>query len=211
MEGQGIEVVPLVSVRLVRMAGYTAPFTPTHIGQAWMLFNEPDWSDPAASDALTPREGAILFRQYSDQLIAQGARIVCCNTLFGHTWNDAMVAEYQSLYGDDARARISVYSFHDYVSVAGGLDAWRAQAQGFIRWASQKPVWMTEIGWVPADDGQPWATQVSRMQTLCAELHNLKLSRVAWFAGFTWAGVERIALLDGTGRPTPLGDEWKDC
>lgn len=218
----GIETVPLVSSRLMAMAG-NPPLVATHLGQYWMLFNEPSNGDVNAGDGISPQQGATLFWQYANQL--PDARIVCCGDMgLPSDWMDSFLVACGCL------SRLTGISFHDYaatfqpagcVSDACLMQNWTQHAQAWVNWTRAHSgayptrtleLWGTEIGWSPCCEPDE-ATSLRHMAMICSAIVGLGLTRWAWFAGGsdTQFGTAHIGLVAADGSVNALGAKWGTC
>lgn len=220
-DGLSYEVVPLVSSRLMAIAG-NPPLVASHYGQAWLILNEPDNCDPNAGDCLTPAQGAMKFNEYADILEPQGAQLLCCGLLHDSSWMDAFLVACGCL------SRLDGISFHSYATVgivcstdACYMSHWIAHVQAWVNWRNAHngayptrnlELWCTECAWHPSSEPD-MATSVRHMQLICDQLKTMGLTRYAWFYGGADAqvGTQNIGLFNTDKSLSPLGTVYSNC
>lgn len=226
-DGLSYKVVPLVSARLMAMAGNPL-LTVTYAGQYWMLENEGDNCDPNAGDCLTPAQGATKLKEYADLLEPQGARLLCCALLHDPSWMDAMLASYQAQYNTNALDRLVGITFHAYATVGANcttdacyLSHWTTHVQAWKNWIASKqgayPIrtleaWCSECAWHPSSEPDI-ATSVRHMQLICDQLKTMGLTRYAWFYGGadSQVGTQNLGLFNTDKSLSPLGVAYSNC
>lgn len=215
------EVVPMIQIRT---AGFTEPFEVDYAGQYWLLCNECDnYDSPNTSDGITPTLGAQILWTVANQVEPQGARIVCCKTLFGGAWLGEMFAEYARLYGGDARSRIAAYSFSIYAVL--GTPCWTDacilahyewQLDRALAWVAEhdagKQVWAAETGWTPINEPS-WEVAIAHARLICPAIKSRPFARYNWYSGLwtSWdLNQQYMSLMYPDKTLSPLGQVYRD-
>jgi hypothetical protein len=180
---------------------------------AWLLgFNEPDLG---SQSNMTPDEAIRLW----PKLQSTGLRLVSpamaspytrSQTHPAKTWLDDFMSQAQA-----RRLRVNAIALHFYGDWTdpGNVDSIeRAIAHVHARW--HKPIWVTEIGVMPAwkweghAPHRPPTAALARAylrRVLAMLARHRFVARVAWFMDRCTGDCGRSSLLDSHGRPTALG------
>lgn len=219
LAGTRVGFVPMAwgagSVTDANVAAWTAA---RRAGDAsWLLgFNEPDLAEqanmtPDAAIALWPRLASTGLRLVSPAVASPSTR---SQTTPGRTWlDDFMTKALARGLRVDA---IALHFYGDWTDPATVLGMERAIRRVHARW--QRPVWVTEVGTLPAwrwEGRAPRAAPTpararAHMGRVMAMLGRLPwVTRVAWFMDRCSGACASSALFDSRGRRTALGRELR--
>ena len=217
----GYNIVPKIQHRTT---DFRTPFVVDYVGQNWYLLNEPDYfGNPNTSDGVTPTLGAEILFTVAERIQPQGARIICCDTLFGGAWLEDVFSEYTLRYDGDARQRIWGYGFSIYAILGAPCGDEACIAQHFewqvdraLAWVEAhdpgKPVLLTEWGWTPIQENN-WTDSIRHLRLLCPIVNSKPLYAHQFYVGTfpTWDLNQRyMSLVLEDKSISPLGVVFRD-
>lgn len=194
----------------------------------WLIWNEPDWTDPSTSDNLTPTQAAQYYRVISDTIKAvnPNSRFIVGNILFSFgTWREDFIKEYQRLYNQDVRQSIYAWGIHDYASIGSNcpmpytdtclLNNFTKQLDAHITWLQandpNKPLWLTEFNWSPFNETDKTSTARLVPQMCAAIRARPQIAKYFYFVGSTWSGSINMSLFNLDGTESIIGTAYESC
>ena len=215
LAGSSVEYIPMAwGARSVTSANVAAWRMAHRSGKAsWMLsFNEPDMAaqanmTPDAAVALWPRLQSTGLRLVSPAVASPSTR---SQSHPGRTWLDDFMIQARA-HGLRVDA-IALHFYGDWTDPTNISSIERALERVHARW--HRPVWVTEIGTLPAwrwDGRAPHSTPtpgVARayLRRVMGMLRTHRwIARVAWFMDRCSGDCATSSLFDQAGRPTALG------